>query len=152
MDDSTYANAAHAQVAIAALIAALSNAGDAGDTPALSKLFAENGTYTLQDGSASTGPAAIEQMLSEFSKNMAKAGDAAPEYMRHHVTTSHVKVLADDAASGDTYFLNVNENGLDHWGRWRDRFTRDGDGRWLFLSREVVVEGMAATSWLKSQD
>lgn len=90
-------------------------------------------------------------MLSEFSKNMANAGDAAPKYMRHNITTSHVEVDGEGEARGDTYYLNVSDKGLDHWGRWRDRFTCDSDGRWLFASREVVVEGMAGTSWLKSQ-
>ena len=81
---------------------------------------------------------------------MASLGSAAPKYMRHNATTSHVKMTGPSAAQGDTYFLNVNDKGLDHWGRWRDRFTKD-NGRFLFASREVIVEGMAETSWLKSQ-
>ena len=141
---------AAARAEIAALIASLSNVGDAGDIEALSKLFAETGTYTLQDGSKATGPEAIEKMLSEFSKNMASAGDAAPKFMRHNVTTSHIEVEGSTEAGGDTYFLNVNDQGLDHWGRWRDRFVREGEA-WLFTSREVVVEGMADSSWLKEE-
>ena len=82
---------------------------------------------------------------------MVKLGDAAPKYMRHNITTSHVEVMGENEARGDTYFLNVNNKGLDHWGRWLDRFICDPNGRWLFASREVVVEGMAETSWLKSQ-
>ena len=140
-----------ARIGIAALIAELSNLGDSGKIDAFSKLFAESGTYTLQNGSAATGPTAIERMLTEFSKKMAGLGNAAPKYMRHNVTTSHVEAVGEDEAQGDTYFLNVNDKGLDHWGRWHDRFIREADGRWLFASREVVVEGMADTSWLKSQ-
>ena len=139
-----------ARIGIAALIAELSALGDAGRIDDFSKLFAESGTYTLQNGKAATGPPAIERMLAEFSKNMADLEVAAPKYMRHNITTSHVDVVGADDARGDTYFLNVNDKGLDHWGRWRDRFIRDADGRWLFASREVIVEGMADTSWLKS--
>ena len=139
-----------ARVEIAALIAELSNLGDASNIDAFSKLFTENGTYTLQDGNEASGPSAIEKMLSEFSKSMAGLGSAAPKYMRHNATTSHVEMVGSSEARSDTYFLNVNDKGLDHWGRWRDRFTRD-NGRWLFASREVVVEGMADASWLKSQ-
>lgn len=143
MDESTTA-----RIAIAAIIAELSNAGDAGDIDRLAKLFSPEGIYTLPDRTSATGPEAIEQMLTGFSENMQKIV-GTPAFMRHNATTSHIEVRGDGEATGDTYFLNVNDKGLDHWGRWRDRFTRDGGGQWLFASREVVVEGMAATSWLK---
>ena len=99
MDEVTAARAE-----IAALIAELSNLGDAGNIDAFSKLFTESGTYTLQDGNAATGPSAIEKMLSKFSRNMAGLGSAAPKYMRHNVTTSHVEMVGLIEARSDTYF------------------------------------------------
>ena len=138
-----------ARIEIAALIAELTNLGDAGSIDAFAKLFAHNGVYTLQDGTSATGPSEIERMLTEFSKNMQTAPNA-PTYMRHNISTSHVEVLGNGAASGDTYFLNVNDKGLDHWGRWQDRFTRADSKTWLFASRKVVLEGMIESSWLKT--
>ena len=71
-----------------------------------------------------------------------------PSYLRHDNTTSVGEVLADGTAIGETYYLNLNERGLDHWGRFHDRFARGGAGRWLFTSREVVEEGKSEASSL----
>jgi hypothetical protein len=40
----------------------------------------------------------------------------------------------------------VTDRGVDHWGRYRDRYVRSA-GAWRFAERRVRVEGVAAGSW-----
>ena len=86
----------------------------------------------------------------DFNANLRKLPNG-PSYMRHHLTTSVIDLTGDNEASADTYFLNFNERGLDHWGRFRDQFTRDASGEWLFTRRETVEEGKSGNSFLTSE-
>jgi hypothetical protein len=45
----------------------------------------------------------------------------------------------------------VTEHGVDHWGRYRDRFVPDrdnpSDDRWLFAYRYVKTDGTVPGGW-----
>ena len=66
--------------------------------------------------------------------------DAAPPYVRHRVTTHQIDV--DDAthARGYSYYQVLMPHGLDHWGRYFDRYEKVGDA-WKFSYRRVTSEG-----------
>jgi len=44
-------------------------------------------------------------------------------------------------ATGTCYFLVIANRGLDHWGRYRDRYRRSGLGPWRFEHRLVRRDG-----------
>ena len=44
--------------------------------------------------------------------------------IRHHVSNLTIDVVSPTEARGACYFLAVTEHGVDHWGRYRDRYVR----------------------------
>jgi uncharacterized protein (TIGR02246 family) len=61
-------------------------------------------------------------------------------YVRHATTTHQIDLTGPTSAEGRCYFFVVMAHGLDHWGRYRDRYAVV-DGRWCFEHRRVVVDG-----------
>jgi len=43
----------------------------------------------------------------------------------------------------------IVDSGLDHWGRYIDRYVRI-EGEWRFEHRRVALDGRVATSWFAS--
>ncbi|HMC68329.1 MAG TPA: nuclear transport factor 2 family protein, partial [Mycobacteriales bacterium] len=68
------------------------------------------------------------------------------ELIRHFTGTLQIEVPAPDHASARCYFQVLTVNGLDHWGRYSD-VLRCVDGRWLFTSRAVRVDGATPGGW-----
>jgi uncharacterized protein (TIGR02246 family) len=69
---------------------------------------------------------------------------AAPaSYVRHRVATLVIDVESSTSATAYSYFAVIMPHGLDHWGRYFDRFEAR-DGVWRFSSRKVVGEGSRA--------
>ena len=134
--------------AISALLAAHVHFGDSGQVKAMVGLYAPDGVYELPNGTTLSGVEQIEQVLSGASSSSSADGWGLT-YMRHHLTTSHIELLNKITARADTYFVNINNKGVDHWGRWQDELTRSSDGQWLFTRRIVVVEGSHPESWFQ---
>lgn len=109
-------------------------------------LYVTGGTYELPNGTLLRG---VKEMLEVLGGASAQSvsDDWGLTFMRHHLTTSQVEVIDHAHARSDSYFLNVTNRGLDHWGRWLDTFEFDEHGGWLFSSRQVVVEGSVEGSW-----
>ena len=66
--------------------------------------------------------------------------------IRHHVSNLRIEIVSPAEARGACYFLVVTEHGVDHWGRYRDRYVPDGD-RWLFAHRFVRTDGTTPGGW-----
>ena len=114
--------------------------GDRGRFDELLELFAENATL-VTDEATYVGRAAIRQLL------VASAGaDDLPQRIRHFTSTVVIDLTAPDRASVRAYFQVLTGAGLDHWGTYRDVLVRDGE-RWVFLRREVRVDGMVPGGW-----
>ena len=62
----------------------------------------------------------------------------------------HSSRVTSSAVCGACYFLAVTEHGVDHWGRYRDRYVPDGD-RWLFAHRFVRTDGTTPGGWAASR-
>ena len=61
--------------------------------------------------------------------------------VRHNVTNIRFESLQPDEAVVASYFTVITEIGLDHMGRYRDRFVPVGDGdRWLIAHRFVSTD------------
>jgi hypothetical protein len=123
------------------LVAAYAHGVDRGRFGEVAGLFTASGVLELPDGRRFIGPAAIEAFLVGTGRAIG-AGPIASS-MRHHVSSHRIVVETPDAAVGYAYFLVVTTAGPDHWGRYADRYVRDGE-RWLFASRRVRVDGRTA--------
>jgi ketosteroid isomerase-like protein len=123
------------------LVAAYAHAADRGRFGEVAALFTEDGVLELPDDRRLVGRRAIVTFLTDTARSLADtAGRSA---LRHHVSGHRVLMQGADAAVGYAYFLVVGGAGPDHWGRYADRYVRDG-GRWLLASRRVRVDGRAA--------
>ena len=62
------------------------------------------------------------------------------QHMRHFTATLQIDVEGPDAARSRCYYQVLMAHGLDHWGRYIDRY-RKVDGVWLFAHRKVTTDG-----------
>ena len=113
-------------------------AGDRGHVDDMMSLFAPDATLTI-DGVAHGGHAEILAVLSD-------AKSPHPELIRHFTSTLQIEVPAPDRANARCYFQVLTVNGLDHWGRYTD-VLKCVDGRWLFTSRSVRIDGATPGGW-----
>ena len=120
------------------LIAHYNLSGDRGHIDDMISLFAPDAVLTI-DGVARTGHEEIRALFTDVKS-------PHPELIRHHVATLQIDVPGPDRASARCYFSVLTVNGLDHWGRYSDSF-RCVDGRWLFTSRSVRVDGATPGGW-----
>ena len=100
-------------------------------------LFAANATIVLPGGS---------QVPPNRLSDVVRGKEA--KYIRHHVTTIDIRFLGPNEAAVESFFFAVTDRAApDHWGFWRDRFTRQADGCWLISRREINVDGSAPVGW-----
>ena len=120
------------------VIAHYNLAGDRGHVDDMMSLFAPDAVLTI-DGVAHTGHTAIRALLTD-------AKSPHPELIRHFTATLQIDVPAPDHASARCYFQVLTVDGVDHWGRYADTL-RCVDGRWLFISRAVRLDGATPVGW-----
>lgn len=111
-------------------------AGDRGRVADLVANFTEDGVLELSVGSF-VGRDAIADRLSQVGSAPVLPEGAKP-FLHHHLTTSHLELVSDDEATGSSYFLVMSPVGVDHCGRYADRYRRVGE-RWLIAHRKAVV-------------
>ena len=116
---------------------------DTGRLDELLALFAEDGTLEAGDRLPAHGRDAIRELFLDTGTRLASATHRP--LIRHHVSNVVIELASAASASAVSYFLVVTERGLDHWGRYRDRFV-SCDGRWLFAHRRARVDGHASGS------
>jgi hypothetical protein len=66
-------------------------------------------------------------------------------YVRHFTATHQIDLVDESNAVGRLYFQVLTEVGLDHWGRYVDRY-RVEDDRWKLAHRKVTVDGQSPGS------
>jgi hypothetical protein len=132
--------------AIRELAAAYAHAADGGRFDELLALFTPDGSLQVDDREPLVGPDAIRAFVGGTQTSVQATATTTRGYIRHNVTSHTITVDGPDDAHGAAYFFVVTERGPDHWGRYRDRYVRR-DGRWLFASRRVRVDGVAPGSW-----
>jgi hypothetical protein len=70
-----------------------------------------------------------------------RGAGAKRRIVRHNVTNIRFESVQPDEALVASYFTVITEIGLDHMGRYRDRFVPVGvDGRWLIAHRFVSTD------------
>ena len=137
-----------AREAIRATVAAYAHCADSGRFDEFAELFAPDGVLEVHGQDPVAGRAAIRDYLGGVGTDLAR--DTTVPLIRHHVSNLRVAVESPTAARGACYFLAVTEHGVDHWGRYRDRYVADGD-RWLFAHRFVRTDGTTPGGWAASR-
>lgn len=130
-----------AREAIRDTIARYNHGGDTGRFDDMVGCFTSNGKLTIFDGDTHYGHEALTRFFSGV-------GPGAPGFthLRHCVTNVVIDLTSAEAASTSSYFQVITDIGLDHWGRYRDRFEPVGD-RWLIAQRSVKTDGYAPASF-----
>ena len=136
--------------AIRYTLALYNTEGDRGKTDALAEAFTEDGVLHIDDsGTEFTGRAAISAGLS--TAITWDGADAEPPLLRHNLTTSRIEFDGPDTARAWTYFFVITRAGVDHMGRYIDRFVRSGSS-WLIAHRRVKVEWRSPASLVRGEN
>lgn len=101
------------------------------------KLFEPDAIYRLPSGKE-VPPSRMAEVVQ---------GDEA-KYIRHHITTIDIEFIDADTAKAEAYFFGATEYKFnDHWGRWKDVWRRQKDGKWLIKERTIIIEGQDPAGW-----
>lgn len=127
---------------------------DTGRFEPLRALFAEDAVMEMLDSygevTVFTGRVDIEQIFTGAQRRVqAQIETTGPTYVRHFTATHQIDLVDADHATGRCYFAVIVDRGLDHWGRYIDRYVRV-EGEWKFERRRVALDGRDATSWFAS--
>jgi hypothetical protein len=133
-----------AREAIRETIGRYAHAADTGRFDELVELFAPDGVLEVHGEPPLAGRDAIRDYLNGVGADLADASTVP--LIRHHTTSITIEVVGRDEARAACYFLAITEHGVDHWGRYRDNYTRVGDG-WLFAHRRVRTDGTTPGGW-----
>lgn len=132
-----------AREAIRDLVARYNANGDSGRFELLMELFADDAVMELDDGPY----VGHEEIMSIFTGTQQRwagelnpAGAAPSHHVRHSVSTHQIDFDDPTHARGYCYYSVIMPHGLDHWGRYFDRY-EERDGRWVFTRRKVTTEG-----------
>jgi hypothetical protein len=138
-----------AQIEIRNVVAAYANHADEGRFGELVALFAPDGVLEVIGQGRFAGRAEIAALFARAAADLAGATDVPR--IRHHVASHFVQVGGDgpDTARSQCYWTALMDAGVDHWGRYRDRFVRV-DGRWSIAHRRIFLDGVVPGGWGES--
>jgi len=137
-----------ARESIRDLVARYNANGDSGRFDQVLELFAPDAAMELMDPTGGVqryeGHDAIATIFTGTKGrwDTAATGGATgrPHHVRHFVATHQIDVEDRTHAVGRSYFAVLMSHGLDHWGRYLDRY-EERDGRWLFTLRRALADG-----------
>jgi len=130
--------------------------GDAGRLEELVEAFTPDGTLEVRGGNTHHGRDGILSFLGATvsgadQARAAAAGPVGKRVVRHVVSNTRFLELDRDHALVGSYYTVVTEVGLDHYGRYRDRFVPVGD-EWLIEHRLVATDWRSPDSAMASAD
>jgi len=116
---------------------------DQADYVAMARCFTPQGKLHVSRTMTLDGREAISETLGK--RALARGhGTAGRKFQRHNVTNVDIE-LDGDTARVRSYFTVFTEIGLDHLGRYEDRFARL-DGEWLIDDRRASADAVSARS------
>lgn len=118
--------------------------GDSGRFDEMAALFAIDGVLEVKGEQAVVGRDAIVEYLNGVKRDVVALSDVP--MLRHYATNVTITVSSPQEATAASSFLVLAENGLDHWGRYRDRLV-PADGGWRFAQRLVRTDGYTPGGW-----
>ncbi len=116
--------------------------------------FCEDGVLEIRGSAPITGRAAIMERFGggtaalaarQAAKVAARSTESTRRIVRHNVTNIRFESASPEEAIVASYFTVITQIGLDHMGRYRDRFVPVGD-RWLIAHRFVSTDWRAPDS------
>jgi SnoaL-like domain len=116
--------------------------------------FCEDGVLEIRGSAPITGRAAIMERFGggtaalaarQEVRTAAQSPESIRRIVRHNVTNIRFESTSPDQAIVASYFTVITQIGLDHMGRYRDRFVPVGD-RWLIAHRFVSTDWRAPDS------
>jgi hypothetical protein len=119
-------------------------AGDAGRLTELAATFAEDGVLEIRGGRVLRGRSAIAAFLGGVQDGVTTRPKTAT-VVRHHVANVLFSEVNETRAQVACYFAVFTHVGLDHFGRYRDTFTRTNDD-WLIEYRKATTDWVADDS------
>ena len=137
-----------AREAIRDLVAAYAHHADSGRFDEFAELFAVDGVLEVAGTEPVRGRDGIRAFVGGARTELAAA--TTVPIIRHHVSNLLIDVVSPTEARGVCYFLAVTRHGVDHWGRYRDRYLHEGD-RWRFEHRYVRTDGTTPGGWAASR-
>lgn len=123
-------------------VARYNHAGDRGRYDEMIDCFADDGILAVIGGAEHCGRAELQA----FFGGVGASARPGFTHLRHCVTNLLIDVASGEVATARSYFQVITDIGLDHWGRYRDRFVPVGD-RWLLAHRSVKTDGYAPNSY-----
>jgi hypothetical protein len=111
-------------------------------------LFVIDGVLEVHGEAPLHGRDAIRAFLQGVGTQLSDA--TTVPMIRHHVSNLTIDVVSSTEARGACYFLAITEHGVDHWGRYRDRYALEGD-QWLFAHRLARTDGTTPGGWAASR-
>jgi len=127
------------------LVARYNANGDSGRFGPMLELFTPEAVMHIPSGSHH-GRDAIEAMFTTAASKTGGGDSALAAFIRHFTATLQIDIESSDTASSRCYYQVLTDKGLDHWGRYIDRY-RQVDGRWLFAERKVTTDGVVPGGW-----
>jgi hypothetical protein len=115
--------------------------------------FCEDGELEIRGGAVHRGREAIVAFIGGVSRTgpAPAAATGSRPIVRHSVSNVRFVELGPDHALVESYFTVFTEIGLDHYGRYRDRFVPVGD-EWLIRHRFVSTDWAAPGSTMVRQE
>lgn len=134
-------------------LAQYTHAGDRFDLESFAGAFCSDGVLEIRGQPPLQGRAAIVERFggattaqnAQAVAAAARSEGAARRIVRHTVTNVRFEAVSSDEITVASYFTVFTEIGLDHMGRYRDRFVPVGD-RWLIAHRFVSTDWRAPDS------
>ncbi len=117
------------------LLAAYYRLGDSGRIAEQAELFEPDGVVELHGRGEYVGREAIIGAYRGLNED--HVSDPAITYIRHFSSNYTLQVASPTEATGEGYWLLLNNRGLAGWGRCRDWYRRTDGGPWRFARRLV---------------
>jgi hypothetical protein len=135
------------EIEIRSLVQRYNALGDAGRFDEFLDLFTPDATYVVAGRDAPfVGHDGIRQLLHEANRDLRDWAAGRPFHLRHFTSTHEIDFDGSDDARGRLYYQCLMPHGLDHWGRYCDRYQRV-DGAWRIARRTEVRDGMVDGGW-----
>jgi hypothetical protein len=124
------------------LVARYNANGDTGRFAQVRDLFVGDAIMKIEPDDEHVG---IDAIMTIFTGTSTNTASSALTHVRHFTSTHQIDFDDADHASGRLYFVVLTDVGLDHWGRYVDRYVRTAEG-WRFARRSVSVDGWSQQS------
>lgn len=132
-----------ARDAIRDLVARYNANGDTGRFAQVRALFTADAVMRIEPDDEYVGIEAIMTIFTGTSSNTAASSGLT--HVRHFTSTHQIDFDDERTATGRLYFSVLTDVGLDHWGRYVDRYVLTDEG-WRFARRSVSVDGWSTNS------